>query len=412
MRHIGIVTGAHLCRNPRVVKEATALREAGNWVTVVGPAISDALSELDATIARAGGFEHEVPVDVRPSSTMRMRHRLVRRLATEVGARFGWERYEALGYGLRATLTAARRLDADFIIGHQEVGLWVANRLADAGQIVGVDLEDWYSEDLLPEARLGRPVNLLRREEVTALRRGGHVTTTSAALASALFQASGGEEPDVVYNAFPWSDRERLDGKVLDRIDPHRPSLHWVSQTVGPGRGLETLFEALGEVSVAVEVHLRGACTGEEDNRLRALFPEAQGHRLLIHPLVPASELLSRIAEHDMGLALELPDPPNRQYTVTNKILHYLLGGLAVVATDTRGQREIAAKAPEAVDLCRSDDPASLAESIRRVLASPDTLARAKRAALQAARDSLCWERQAPILTASVEQAIRRSARL
>ena len=31
MAHIGIVTGAHLCRNPRVVKEA-ALREAGHRV--------------------------------------------------------------------------------------------------------------------------------------------------------------------------------------------------------------------------------------------------------------------------------------------------------------------------------------------------------------------------------------------
>ena len=87
MAHIGIVTGAHLCRNPRVVKEATALREAGHRVTVLGPAMDDGLSELDDALVREGGFEHRVVVDLRPGALHRTRHRLVR--AARYGGRRG-----------------------------------------------------------------------------------------------------------------------------------------------------------------------------------------------------------------------------------------------------------------------------------------------------------------------------------
>lgn len=407
MAHIGIVTGAHLCRNPRVVKEATALHEAGHRVTVLGPATSEALSEQDDALVRAGGFEHRVVVDLRPGSPERMRHRLVRRLATEAVARLGWQRPEALGYGVRATLRAAREIEADLIIGHQEVGAWVACKLMDEGFAVGADIEDWYSRDLLPEAQAGRPVELLQRCEAQLVRRGPHVTTTSAALAHALAQAYGGPEPTVVYNAFPWSDREDLDGRAVDRVSRGLPSLHWVSQTIGPGRGLETLCEALRQVATPVEVHLRGRVAEADERWLRALFPDGRGHRLHLHDLVPPSELLSRIAEHDVGLALEASDPPSRDLTVTNKILHYLLGGLAVVATDTRGQVEAAEAAAGAVMLCRSEEAEGLAQQIDAFASRPELLREAKQTALAVAREKFCWEAQRSLLVHSVEEAVR-----
>src|SRR5690606_34715878 len=149
-------------------------------------------------------------------------------------------------------------LDADLTIGHQEVGAWVACVLMDEGRAVGADIEDWYSEDLLPEARTGRPVQLLQRCEVQLVQRAPHVTTTSEALANALAEAYDGPPPAAVYNAFPWAERTGLDDTRRDREDHSRPSLHWVSQTLGPGRGLEVLCEALRRVSHPVEVHLRG----------------------------------------------------------------------------------------------------------------------------------------------------------
>src|SRR5687768_2570217 len=62
---ICIVTGSSLARNPRVVKEASALAAAGHEVTVLGPAFSERLADEDAALARTGGWQHRIVVDMR-----------------------------------------------------------------------------------------------------------------------------------------------------------------------------------------------------------------------------------------------------------------------------------------------------------------------------------------------------------
>ncbi|MEM8598289.1 MAG: glycosyl transferase family 1 [Bacteroidota bacterium] len=405
MARVCIVTGAHLCRNPRVVKEASALSEAGHRAVVLGPATHEDLAEEDAVLAQQGGFEHRFAVDLRPGAAGRDRHRIVRRAATEAVARLGLQRPESLGYGVRVLLAAARREQADLTIGHQEVGVYVVAQLLREGVRVGADIEDWHSEDQLAEWQR-RPRRLLRASEAAVLREAAYTMTTSHALAEALAATYAAPKPAVVYNAFPWAERTDLDALAKDRPDRTLPSLHWVSQTVGPGRGLSVLFDALALVSQPVAVHLRGRVGDADRIWLDDRFPTAPGHRLFTHDLVSPAELLSRIAEHDVGLALEETEPASRNLTVTNKILHYLLGGLAVVATDTAGQVEIAERAPDAVSLCRSGDAESLAEAIGSFLSSSERLAAAKAAALRAAESRFSWEQQRPVLVRTVEQAL------
>lgn len=102
--------------------------------------------------------------------------------------------------------------------------------------------------------------------------------------------------------------------------------------------------------------------------------PEAEyrkwRNRVFFHPLVANAELVSRIAEHDIGFAGEMKFCRSRDLTISNKILHYLLGGLAVVASDTKGQQEVASKAPGAVLLYTSGDPRQLAERIDSLASS------------------------------------------
>ncbi len=407
MAKISIVTGAHLCRNPRVVKEATALGEAGHAVTVLGPATDDDLAAEDATLATAGGFEHRFVADLRAGAPGRSRHRLLRRVATEAVQRLGLQRPESLGYGVRPLLAAARDERADLVIGHQELGTYVAARLLGEGRRVGVDIEDWHSEDQV-QSQAKRPRRLLRDCEATLMQRAAHTTTTSHALADALATRYDAPPPVVVYNAFPWADRQALDGQTVDRAESgtERPSLHWVSQTIGTDRGLVPLCDALALVERPVDLHLRGHVSADDRAWLAERFPAGRGHRLFLHGLVPHTELLSRIAEHDIGLALEEREPPSRNLTVTNKILHYLLAGLAVVATDTAGQVEVAAQVPAAVALCRNGDAAGLAAALNALLAAPERLAEAKAAALNAAAAYYSWEQQAPTLLQSVEHAL------
>jgi len=395
MSKICILTGAHLCCNPRVVKEASALADAGHDVTVLGPAFSEELAALDAKITSAVRWKHEFTVDLRVNYINiwdRLALRLSRRLARVVIRYIGLESAPALGYGLSRMRDIALKKNADFYIAHQEVGLWVGCELLKAGKRVGADFEDWYSRDLLPEAQAFLPRRLLQRCERYMLNYGAFSLTTSDAMASALAATYVCPKPTVIYNAFPWADRESLDNLNKDRTDSSRTSIHWVSQTIGPGRGLELLCQALCQVAVPVDVHVRGNCSLATESWLRNQFSNERGHSLFLHELVPPEELLSRIAEHDIGLALEQYEPDSRNLTITNKILHYLLAGLAVVATDTLGQAEVANAAPEAVRLFAGGDVDSLARQLNTLVSSPEKLTSAKAAARKAAEDIFCFE--------------------
>ena len=410
VRTICIVTGAHLCRNPRVVKEADALADAGHAVTVLGPAFDDALAQTDAALIAGAAWTHRTVVDLRPSAGWRaIAARTQRRLANEAKRVLGRDSAAMLGYGLGATLRAADAAQADLTIGHQEVGTWVCAQLATRGRRIGVDIEDWYSHHPHPSERDGYAVRLLQKIEGKTLRQAAYSVTTSDALADALADAYAAPRPDVVYNAFPWSDRDTLDGLQLDREDRSRLSLHWVSQTIGPDRGLDLLFDALRLVTTPVDVHLRGRLPEAHAGWLHTAFP-TNPHRLYVHGLVPPSELLSRIAEHDVGLALETTEIESRDLTVTNKILHSLLGGLAVVASQTAGQAEVARLAPEAVMLVGQADARGFADALTALADDPNRLADAQRAALDAARRRFCWERQAPTVVDAVEAAFSRGS--
>jgi glycosyltransferase involved in cell wall biosynthesis len=410
MARICITLGSHLCRNPRAVREASALAGGGHDVLVLGPIFAEAQAAEDEQLWRNAPWRYVRTADLRPTRANRFQRfklRAARRCGAGALQYAGIELAESIGYGIRDTLERVRHTSWDLHIGHQEVGCWISYRLLKEGRRVGADFEDWYSRDLLPEAQRGRPNRLLRKCEQALLKGASHLSTTSCAMAAAMQQAYKGRLPTVIYNVFPWNDRHSTDNRVADRVEPSKPSLHWVSQTIGPGRGLEMLWQALALVAIPVEVHLRGSCSAQMKSELEHSFPSRQGHTLFIHAAVPANELLSRISEHDIGLALERGQPDSRDLTVTYKFFHYLLAGLAIVATSTKGQLEIATAVPDAVKVCRQGDAKDMAKKITDLLADPGRLASAKEAARNAAETRFCWERQAPLLLESVERALQ-----
>jgi glycosyltransferase involved in cell wall biosynthesis len=249
----------------------------------------------------------------------------------------------------------------------------------------------------------------LRSLEKTLLNVGAYSSCTSKVLSEALAAEYGCVPPVVVYNAFAWSERNLLDGELKDRRDAQLPSIHWFSQSIGPSRGLEDLFAALPYVAHEVEIHLRGRAVPGLEQWIGGQVPAAWRARIFIHDLVTNDELLSRIAEHDIGFAGEGTYCRNKDLTVSNKILQYLLAGLAVVASDTQGQREVAKSARGAVQIYRSGNPKSLAAKLNALLSSAEKLRRTKAAALAAAEKTFCWERQAPVLLQSVENALDAS---
>jgi hypothetical protein len=77
-----------------------------------------------------------------------------------------------------------------------------------------------------------------------------------------------------------------------------------------------------------------------------------------------------------------------------------------VIASDTAGQCEVAEQAPDAVLLYPSGDSSTLAAKINLFLGSSYRMERAKAAALQAAKQTFCWERQEKVLLQMVADAL------
>lgn len=407
MAKILILIGGHLCNAPRPQKEAETLANAGHNVTVRGFWFDPELVKRDRILMANKKWRFEPIIDFQPNHHLKnWGIRFQSRLAKERFQRFGTFSSGLLGYGAKAMLTAARQARDDLTIVHSEVGLWVGNQLLDEGFRVGVDFEDWFSEDLLPEARAARPIAHLKALESRLARDCTYCLTTSHALAEALAEAYQAPKPTVIYNAFPWAERSQIDYQKRDRRNVHLPSLHWFSQTIGPGRGLETLFQALPYLTFPVEIHLRGNYPEGARQWLEPLVPSAWRDRLFIHPTVPNAELLSRIAEHDIGLALETPYCLNKQFTASNKLFQYLQAGLAVIATDTDGQREIMSQWPAIGQLIPAHNPIALFQAIEYLLHTPDKLTAAKVASLRAVEKQLCWEKQADNLLQAAELAL------
>ncbi len=403
-----ILIAQHLHTAPRPQKEALALAKAGYDVTIAGAWHDETFAQRDRQLVREHGYQLACYADFRPRRPVT---RTLLRLQSKV-ARLAWQHQgrfspALLGYGVRQMHKFARQFAADLTIVHAEGSLWVGDQLLRAKRRVRVDFEDWFSNDLLPEARVHRPIEQLRQMEHRLMQQCRYCLTPSQAMAQAMAAAFDTDALTCIYNVFPFAERRALDGEWRDRIDRQHPSLHWFSQTIGPGRGLEMLCDALSRISEPFELHLRGRCKPDYEAALRQrLRPEQRG-QLVVHATVSNHELLSRIAEHDIGLALEQPDCPSRDLTVTNKLFQYLQGGLALIATQTQGQAEAVAAA-ECGRLVPPHDKTALTDAIAVLLRDPEQRRREQQKALHAAQSKLCWERMEARVIAAADAALPR----
>ncbi len=392
-----VVTGGHLCRNPRVVKEADTLARAGYAVTVLGVRNHRPSEVFDEQIRRDSEFRH-LAIDDLDSPGARLR-RLQMSLARRLARRIGWQSPLAFGPA-GALLKQAANLSAELTIVHTKGPMWAGWKLLGQGRRVAVDFEDWHAEDLLPADRAIRPQRLLVEMEGELMQRAAYTSTTSQALAEALQARYGGPLPVVVTNSFPLQPHPR------SGPPGEPPRLFWFSQTIGPGRGLEEFVVAWASTQQPSRLVLLGEPRRGYKDTLLGLLPPERRSLVEFRPLVPAAELPAVIAQHDIGLALEVTTILNRDLTITNKILQYLDAGLAVVASNTTGQREVIGNTSEAGIIVNTGDSIAFAHELDRLLANRKMLAVRQQAARRLAETRFCWEQEVPKLLARVSQAI------
>jgi glycosyltransferase involved in cell wall biosynthesis len=209
------------------------------------------------------------------------------------------------------------------------------------------------------------------------------------------FKELHGVSPIVLRNVFPLS---LADGMLppSKRARHAKLRLHWFSQTIGVGRGIEDAVQALEFLGSEVELHLRGSLSDAYRGQLKRLSSRCGvSSQLFTYPQVDHDELIRMMSDFDIGLALERPGDPNYSLTITNKIFSYLLAGLPVVATETPGHLEAICDIPAVSASYTAGDPRALATRIERWLCDPEALQAAQQSAWDLARERFCWDHEA-----------------
>jgi glycosyltransferase involved in cell wall biosynthesis len=270
------------------------------------------------------------------------------------------------------------------------------------GARFGFDFEDFYRGDSVERGDNLSSTALVSVLEDRYLPRASIMTAASWAIAAEVAKATGLPEPLTILNVFPWKDRAQLAASAL--VPQEAPlSLYWFSQIISLDRGLQDVIVAMGLMHQSAVLHVRGADCAGSIGSLRKL---AADHGVLrnvhFHPPVPPGALLLDASHHDVGLCLESPHLLNRDICITNKVFLYMLAGLAIVASRTRGQRMVLDAAPGIGLDYESGNAQALAEILDRYAADRDLLERTKASALLGAQKRWNWERESEALVTAI----------
>ena len=412
---ICLVTPGNVASNPRLVKEAQALRDAGYPLRIVAADIIPSLSPYDAEIFARLGCEH-VRVSLRTP-----RHRHIVRAGLQRAARLGMRVLGEAGNGLGMASwahhplsfdlgEAAARQPADLYLGHNLAALPAAARAADRHRArCGFDAEDFHCGELENTPANAHELAVRTIIERALLPRCQHLTAASPGIAQEYAQRYG-VHMETILNVFPLSEApvQPVAGH-LARGEP--PSLYWFSQTIGGQRGLEAVVRAMARMRVRARLRLRGNLSIGYLETLRTLARVAGGEdlaqRIETLPIAPPSEMARLAAGHDVGLALEQVRPLNRALCLTNKIFVYLLAGLPVCMSRTPAQAALAAELGDAAWLADLDNPAAFANTLDDYLGDPGRQQRARATAWKLAHVRFNWDVEQSRFLAAIQSSLQ-----
>ena len=396
---ICIVSPGNLASNPRVLKEADALHEAGYAVTAVVCDYTEALRPFDDEIA--GRVPWKVVRVARPAGERQVGQaaRGLARLATSLGMRTPVA-VAASAYGgpVAALHRAASEVPADLYIAHYVAGLTAAADVARRrGAMLGFDAEDYHAGEGTPF-----DMSMVRTIEGALLPACRHVTAAAPLIAKA-YAAQCRVEPTTVLNVFPlaMAPAQPRPAAVQDTF-----KAYWFSQTIGLDRGLQSFIQAMARTRARVTLDVRGGNRWGHGERLVALARELGiGDRVTLLPMAPPEEMVRLAASYDIGLSLETDVSENRRLCLTNKIFTYLLAGVPVLLSDTPAQRALAPALGAAQRLVSLADPAAMAATLDGLAGSPAIRAEASASAWRLGRERYNWEVEKVALLGSVARA-------
>lgn len=396
-----LVTSTHVSANPRLVKEADALAEAGYTVHVVAADVNDRLRTLDQPILARAAWTFSLVQ--RPSfttyATLTLLQRASRLLLTIT--RFRTLLISRLAHHrLTARLArAARRIRANLYLGHNLAALPAVAFAAKKNETAyAFDCEDFHTEELTLQQR-ERGDQLARETLEQTLLPGCSYVTAASPLIAAAYQDKYNIKVTPILNVFPLLEAPQRPA-TSEEVVPR--SLYWFSQTIGTGRGIEEIIAAIALMHPPPKLFLRG---NPAAGYAEAIADVARPGKVDVQLLdsAPAGEMAELAQRYAIGLAIEPASSLNNSLALSNKIFTYLLAGLPVLLSRTRAQEQLALELGDAVLLVDVHDAQAVATVLTSFFADPVRQQKARDAAWATARDKFNWDIEKKKFVALVE---------
>lgn len=394
IKHILLITGSHLSSNPRLVKEATVLSEAHFVVSVIFLQHIHELEIFDKEIIQKLTRVKFYPINFGSKNTASKClnwKRLLRKLWIQFNSKS--ELNENVLFPEFKKIV--NKINADLYIGHTLQALpvvaWAAK---NHGTKFAFDAEDYHRGETSDD----RQNDFAEAIENKYLNAAEYISTASKFISNAYHKHFERQKIITLNNFFTYTNLEpRKESKNNQPV-----KIVWFSQTIGLNRGLEEFISKLVLLNPnQFELHLRG--TSDEFIRLHLLHNVAGQwrHRIFFHEQCSPNELNLWLQRFDIGLALEVTTPINRNICITNKIFQYLNAGLAVVATPTAGQKWVT---DQAQDACIMWDANSDLGELKNWSENREKLEYAKEAAQNASKQIFDWNEEKKKLIEVVKQ--------
>ncbi|MBA2744375.1 MAG: hypothetical protein H0U43_08750 [Chthoniobacterales bacterium] len=299
---------------------------------------------------------------------------------------------------------AAVAIPAQLYIAHNLAALPAAYAAAKKRRCsFGFDAEDFHTEELTDSQRDKGDQRAREIIENNLLPRCSYRTAASPLIAE-IYHRKYGVTMQPILNVFPLCQAPQHEP---DTALPMPRSMYWFSQTVGSGRGVEEVLQAMGSMINPPFLYIRGNVSPSYKAQIFEVS-ERLGIAAKVQVLPPAApDQMARLsAGYSLGLAVEPGSSPNNKIALSNKIFTYLLAGIPVLLSRTPAQEALAEDLGDAGILIDLADPKQLGATLSDFLADEPRQHRARAAAWRIAHERYNWDIEKHKFLALVERTL------
>lgn len=408
---IVLITSGQPSLNPRIVKEADALAEAGYEVTLIYQYWNDWATALDEKLlpqkkwkaVRIGG-------DPLTEKLIYWRTRITLKIAQKLVKLFGFNNSLAELVIGRCTFQLSKKAKntvGDLYIAHNLAALPAAVSAAKYnGAKCSFDAEDLHRYEMSNDD-LDEDVRLKKYLEDKYFPLVNYLTTSSPEIAKKYETFFPSLKFNTLLNVFPKSNVE-----LVTKNSKQEPlKLFWFSQNVGLSRGLQDVIGALKILeNEKIEFYVLGFLSQIVKSELDQIINNLKftnSPKIIFHSPIESTELIPFANKFDIGLATEPGFSINNDLALSNKIFTYIQSGLAIIASDTNAQREFLEEYPNMGMVYEKNNSESLAQAIKIYADDREQLMKHQQQARKYAKETLNWEFEKKKFLLTVKQTLQ-----